>query len=209
MGTSAYAAIGVLCLAAGVVSGAVNSRQRAERSPALRLLVVPMTEKSGCPSVGSAGSGLALEPGGTARTWLARPRDYGVVTLDRNLNGLIDDPSELVSNRITSAATGGFNALIDLALGADPDRPHVEAGHPLYARLFLWVDSNENAHSDFSELRPLSEFLALVGLGMDRLPGGTPCRFKGWGIRQQDWTGRLRSNDRLHPIFEITLPQRP
>lgn len=187
-----------------------SSQSSSQSARVFRVIVVPTTPAhQSCPVL-TAGSALAptVEDRRVVQ-WLADPGLYGVMVFDRNANGVVDGVSEMVSNRTLPNATGGFNALITLAREKSPDLAEIEAGHPLYPLLSVWVDSDRDGRSAASELKPLSDFLAIVGLGMDLLPPGGACRFKGWSVTRRDWTGRLRSNDRLHPIYEVNIPLEP
>lgn len=122
---------------------------------------------------------------------------------------MIDNATELVSDRMLPDATGAFNVLIDVADARAAPLPVVDAAHPLYSELLLWTDANRNGRSEFSELRPVSELLARIGLGMQTVTETqrreTACRFQGFSVTVADWSGRPRPNDRYHPIYEIML----
>lgn len=178
----------------------------------LRVLVVPLSfERSACPLLsGATGVRLRVDGGDSMLAeWLADPPSYAFLALDRNGNGVIDDAAELVGNRTFDDASGAFNVLIELAKAAAPASPVIDANHPLYPELLLWTDATSNGRSELSELRPVSEFLGILGLSMRVIThpnaSGAACRLKGWSVTLEHWTGRPRANDRLHPIYEMVF----
>ena len=83
--------------------------------------------------------------------------DDGLLVLDRNANGVIDNGHELFGNNTPlpdgSYAADGFAALA--ALDANGDG-RINASDPAYAQLRIWRDANGNALTDTGELRTLS-----------------------------------------------------
>lgn len=186
------------------------TRQSAGRP--LRVLLVPTSpEKVACPSV-SAAAGVRFEVDGRREgvaEWPTDPAAYAFIAIDANRNGIIDNATELVSDRMSRGETGAFNVLVyDIAAKA-PNLPVIDASHPAHATLVLWRDANRNGRSELSELRAASEFLATIGLGMSAVTSEqrleTPCRYKGFSVTVADWTGRPMPNDRYHPIYEVLL----
>lgn len=176
---------------------------------ALRAVVVPLsTQRSICPEVGPANAVRFRVDASrvSVAEWLMQPEAYAFLAIDANKNGVIDNATELVSNRMAERG-GALDVLVSLATTSTPDLSRIEAGHPLYSSLLLWSDANNNGRSEFVELRPLSEFLAVVGLGVQRLPPTSPpqCPYRAWTITIFDWTGRPRPNHRLHHIYEVVF----
>jgi hypothetical protein len=91
-------------------------------------------------------------------------RDDGWIVLDRNLNGRIDDGSEMFGNATRLAdgtiARNGFYALADLDVSGDG---YIDASDPGYQQLRVWLDSDRNGNSESGELH------SLVSLGVARL----------------------------------------
>lgn len=177
----------------------------------LRLLVVPLSgERTGCPEVSPAGP-VRFEVDGRAdgvSEWLTHPAAYAFVAVDENGNGTIDGAAELAGNRMSGGGVGAFDVVVKRASAdVNPLPGMVDAAHPLYRSLVLWTDVNRDGRSASSELRPVSEFLAVIGLGtqlIHRNAGGA-CRFRGWSVTRDDWKGRPRPDDRMHPVYEAVL----
>lgn len=203
---------GVLCVPLIAALGALVARADQTGPHALRTVVVPLLpQQSSCPSIGPAGGvRFPVDAGASAAEWLAQPDAYAFLAVDRNKNGAIDNASELVSDRMADSG-GALDVLVTLATASAPNATRIGAGHPFYSSLILWSDANRNGRSDQSELRPLSEFLAVVGLGVERLPPASPtpqCRYRAWAITTADWTGRPRPDQRLHHIYEVVFRTR-
>ncbi|MFO1401338.1 MAG: YqiA/YcfP family alpha/beta fold hydrolase [Steroidobacteraceae bacterium] len=83
--------------------------------------------------------------------------DDGLLVLDRNANGVIDNGRELFGNNTPLPGGGyaadGFAALA--ALDANGDG-RINASDPAYAQLRVWRDTNGNAITEAGELRTLS-----------------------------------------------------
>jgi Ca2+-binding RTX toxin-like protein len=83
--------------------------------------------------------------------------DDGLLVLDRNANGVIDNGHELFGNNTPlpdgSYAADGFAALAVLDVNGDG---RINAADPAYAQLRIWRDANGNALTDAGELRTLS-----------------------------------------------------
>jgi hypothetical protein len=94
-------------------------------------------------------------------TGWAGKRD-GMLVVDRNGNGRIDDGSELSFLKENAAARNGFEAL-----GAfDSNRDgRLTASDTRFAELKLWVDANGNGATDSGELQSLADHgIAEIGL---------------------------------------------
>lgn len=84
----------------------------------------------------------------------------GVLALDRNDNGLIDDGSEI---SFTADLPGASTDLEGLrAYDANSDN-RIDARDPIYASLIIWIDSDRDGISTASELHKLDE------LGVDSI----------------------------------------
>ncbi|WP_423358995.1 calcium-binding protein [Pseudomonas citronellolis] len=85
-------------------------------------------------------------------------KDDGLLVLDRNGNGEIDDGSELFGNNTDLAdggkATNGFLALADLDSNGDG---WIDAGDEAFSQLRVWKDSNSNGKVDEGELLTLED----------------------------------------------------
>jgi hypothetical protein len=92
--------------------------------------------------------------------WIAGNANDGLLAIDRNGNGRIDDGTELLSNVINKStgvrALNGFDALLDFYRTAGAEKGGViDAANQVYADLRLWIDANHDGVSQTSELRSL------------------------------------------------------
>jgi len=98
--------------------------------------------------------------------WPTRPA-IGLLALDLNGNGVIDDGSELFGNytRLPDGrfADNGYEAL--QAYDADGNGV-IDSSDPIYWRLVVWTDDNRDGVSQPGELRSLSE-LNIVSISID------------------------------------------
>ncbi|WP_043995327.1 RTX toxin, partial [Actinobacillus pleuropneumoniae] len=87
----------------------------------------------------------------TATGWLAA--DDGFLVLDRNQDGIINDISELFSNKNQlsdgSISAHGFAALADLDTNQDQ---RIDQNDKLFSKLQIWRDLNQNGFSEANEL---------------------------------------------------------
>jgi len=171
--------------------------------------VVPLTlEKSNCPAVSPSRDARFSVDGNVdgLAEWLEDPAANALLAIDSNANGVIDDATELVSNRMDPKGHGAFDVLVDRALASGPPMSAViEPGHPLHSALVLWADANRNGRSEPSEIRPASAFFARIRLGTELFQAEGPCRSRGSGVTLRDWRGEPRPNDRIHYIYEVVL----
>jgi hypothetical protein len=151
--------------------------------------------------------------------WTQANADVAFLALDRNGNGTIDDGTELFGNHTIPGVGNGYAALAELAYQASG--VHVgdlRAGHPLFAQLQLWTDRNHNGLSEASELEPVSERIAGVGLSYEesrrRDQFGNQLRYQGWvevrtaaGVNRatsgKEHRGRVR---RTYDVFFVVQP---
>jgi len=98
-----------------------------------------------------AGDGFAETTG-----WVGQ--DDGLLVLDRNHNGVIDDGSELFGSNTVLAngqkATNGFLALAELDENHDGK---IDAGDSAFAQLRVWRDANGNGFTAADELLTLEQ----------------------------------------------------
>ncbi|WP_427834623.1 calcium-binding protein [Actinobacillus pleuropneumoniae] len=87
----------------------------------------------------------------TATGWLAA--DDGFLVLDRNQDGIINDISELFSNKNQlsdgSISAHGFATLADLDTNQDQ---RIDQNDKLFSKLQIWRDLNQNGFSEANEL---------------------------------------------------------
>jgi len=104
-------------------------------------------------------------------------RSEGLLALDRNGNGRIDDGSELFGNatRLSggSRASNGYLALAELdspIFGGNGDG-HIDSTDAVYSSLRLWVDRNHDGISQPEELMTLTQAgIERIGLEYRRSP---------------------------------------
>ncbi len=84
--------------------------------------------------------------------------DDGLLVLDKNDNGRVDNGEELFGDQTILAngqkASNGFQALAELDANSDG---RIDKNDPAYANLRIWRDENSNGFSGLAELRRLSE----------------------------------------------------
>jgi hypothetical protein len=106
----------------------------------------------------SAGVAFDMDADGTRdHTGWVGPRD-GLLALDRNRNGTIDNASELFGQSTPMTAggvsTNGFGALAQYDENGDRV---IDAQDAVFQDLRVWVDANSNGLSDEGELQTLAE----------------------------------------------------
>ncbi len=126
-----------------------------------------------------------LDADGVADTvgWTKRNSSVAFLAYDRNGNGVIDDGRELFGNYTRPDAGDGFTALAKDA-GA-VGQSEVNASHPIFAKLLLWRDANQDGYSQTEELTPASDALEAVGLG-SYLTSAQPDKVGNW-LRLGGW----------------------
>jgi hypothetical protein len=94
----------------------------------------------------------------------------GLLVLDRNGNGRVDDGSELFGEAFAFAdgksASNGYAALASLDTNGDR---FVDGADEAFSRLQVWIDANGNGVTDLGELRSLAS-LAIRKLGVAYSP---------------------------------------
>jgi len=103
--------------------------------------------------------------------WTALDSDEGFLALDRDLNGQIDDYSEIFGNKteqFPSDEPNGWRALAiwDDGLNGGNADGVIDAADWIFASLRLWVDKDHNGISEPSELMDLTE-AGIVSLDLD------------------------------------------
>lgn len=81
--------------------------------------------------------------------------DHAFLVRDRNRNGIIDDSSEMFSERTSPNAATGFAALAQLDSNRDG---WIDYRDKAYKELRLWTDINVDGMTQKGELHPLSDF---------------------------------------------------
>jgi hypothetical protein len=126
-----------------------------------------------------------LDADGVADTvgWTKRNSNVAFLAYDRNGNGVIDSGKELFGNFTRGDSNDGFSALAKEA-GA-VGQSEINASNPLFAKLLLWRDANQDGYSQPEELTPASDELSAIGLGYfltsaepDKV--GNDLRLGGW-----------------------------
>jgi Ca2+-binding RTX toxin-like protein len=97
--------------------------------------------------------------------------DDGLLALDANANGKIDDVTELFGNRTTS----GFAALAVHDINADGK---IDASDAVYSSLRIWQDRNQDGVTDAGELKSLSE-LGIASISLSSVAPGQPTAVGG------------------------------
>jgi hypothetical protein len=91
--------------------------------------------------------------------WTEARAQVGILALDRNNDGSINDGSELFGTTTRrpdgKVAANGFVALSDLDV--NPRNGKIDVKDPAYAFLRLWFDDNHDGISQVSELVPLAQ----------------------------------------------------
>lgn len=93
--------------------------------------------------------------------WTEPDSLIGILVLDRNGNGTIDDGSELFGTatrkRDGRRAVNGFDALVDLDGGPGVSDGRIDSNDPWYTLLRVWFDDNHDGVSQANELVPLAD----------------------------------------------------
>lgn len=135
------------------------------------------------------------------RTWPTGQTAF--LALDVNVNGRIDDGTELFGNQ-RGAAANGFDALAKH--DANGDR-WIDAADPVFPRLLFWRDANGNGQSEAGELTPVTAhgveaFSLRYHYTAQRVPGAAlryqAVYYKG-GRAQTYWDAYLASSQYAGP----------
>jgi len=92
--------------------------------------------------------------------------DDGLLVLDRNGNGVIDDGSELFGAGTEVDGRFGCDGFTALAPLDSNGNGQVDAGDAAFANLRVWLDGNGDGRAQAVELWPLAE-LAVASIGLD------------------------------------------
>jgi hypothetical protein len=116
----------------------------------------------------SAANGVKFDFFGTGKpiqmAWMAQGWNGGLLVLDRNGNGKIDNGSELFGNvtpqpKPANGTRDGFLALAvydQPANGGNGDG-QIDSRDAIYPKLLVWVDKNHNGVTDPGELLTLTQ----------------------------------------------------
>ncbi|MCO6442035.1 MAG: hypothetical protein J5I81_13370 [Nitrococcus mobilis] len=148
----------------------------------------------------------------TASGWIGA--DDGLLVMDRNGNGAIDDGQELFGEATHSGAgtaADGFAALTDLDSNADG---RIDTADADFAKLRIWREVNGDGVSQAEELHTLDELgisaLNLANSQTDQnLAGGNRLIKTGTFVRSDGTTGQLGdvnlAEDHFHRRFEQSV----
>lgn len=136
------------------------------------------------------GVDFPFTPGGMVRIgWTDPAHQNGLLVLDRNGNGRIDDGTELFGNvtpQPPSKEPNGFAALAvyDKKENGGNDNDFIDPGDEVFSRLMVWIDKNHDGVSQPEEMKPLPEYGVLrIGLQYHRFPfvddHGNEFRYRG------------------------------
>jgi hypothetical protein len=138
--------------------------------------------------------------------WSQAGAEVAFLFVDQDGDGVVKNGKQLIGGSTIGEAWNGFMALRLLA-----SRPGgaVEAEHPLFPRLLLWVDRNHDGQSERPELQPIGRVFQRIGLGYfpaKRITGqdsnGNVFRFEGWLQRVGEPLG---SRTGFSPDFDVVL----
>lgn len=148
-------------------------------------------------SVSESGVKFDLDGDGRAeRTgWIAGYRDVGLLSLDLNGNGKIDNGSELFGEGTVMKATGrkGADGYTALAQHDSNKDGFIDSQDKIFDKLMVWFDRDHNGKSSADELVPVAKTgVSRIGLsyknlqGEDRFVNGNELRTtaKFWGPQQ-------------------------
>ncbi len=115
----------------------------------------------------------------------------GMLAIDLNGNGRIDDGSELFT---PDFAGGGFASGVDALASLDSNGDGViDASDPAYADLLIWRDANADGVSDAGELARLADLgitsVAATAVAVDEAIDGQTVTARGGFIRADGTTG--------------------
>ena len=121
-------------------------------------------------------------------SWIAPSN--GFLVLDRNGNGIVDDGTELLGNR--GRLVSGKKADNSFAVLAEEDSNHdgvIDAKDPIFSKLLVWQDSNQDGISQTEELKPVSKYgIVLINVKEtgQRLVGAKTVKIGSYKIGGED-----------------------
>jgi hypothetical protein len=130
------------------------------------------------------------------RTGWVKPTD-GLLVLDRNGNGAIDDITEIFSEKFAPPATTGLKSLATLDAKGEGS---FDATDPAFASVQVWRDLNQNGQTDGGELAGL----AALGITSIALDGRPAHRLDEGNTIVTDTTARRTDGSTL-PVADISL----
>jgi hypothetical protein len=131
-------------------------------------VVIPVDPRNCQLQLTSAQNGVRFDIDGNGAeeqiSWIAPNSGLGFLALDRNGNGKIDNGKELYGRQTFSGKGDGFAALhadaASTTLGVGHRVGFIEPGNPLFDKLLIWTDQNQNGLSEPYELQPVKELYA-------------------------------------------------
>ncbi len=100
------------------------------------------------------GVSFDVDSSGYFKTTAWAGHDDGFLVLDRNLNGLLDDASELFSNAAVADSAKGIASLRWVDATVDGN---ITGSDPVFGQLRVWQDKNTNGTVDAGELKSLAD----------------------------------------------------
>lgn len=138
--------------------------------------------------------------------WTEAESLIGLLALDRDGNGTIDDGSELFGT-VTRKSDGslaehGFDALLDLDGGHGVSDGRIDTSDVIYASLRLWFDDNHDGVSQSRELRSLAD-TGVVSLSLDYRETPRMDRHGNWYRYEGTAIVLKEGRERWHRMFDV------
>lgn len=188
--TPIKACLSLLAFAVCVISVDARRAVKAERS----LILMPLhTNQEIALSHASQGVQFDLDGDGVPNRVSWPIANAGILSIDLNANGTIDDGRELFVDSVHSSSLAAFIKMAGADLKAQrpllPDETEgrgafLDARHPLFHKLLVWFDWQRDGVSQPAELLPLSRYMSKIGLtyslGFRTDQHGNTFRYEGW-----------------------------